>query len=414
MRVIESENLPIIALESANAIEFGMSVGVFPEILVLYDILGIQLFFYDHADNAYVEKPNSVHWSVALSECRNKGALNHIPWPGGWGIQQYLNAGYNSLGYVSRVCKNPHLADYLDNPGLLVLVIANLAVFESESLYHLNRLNLLRRLMGMQYLSKFHVKWLKKVRPGRETPGTLALRIAESLLKIPGSLDAAYQTTRHAGLDKLFSHQAQWTPKGLELAATLACSQRSVSHELAWLLHSCNGNEPTEISNAYKALLTLRDVDLLPEIVQERLAYYLANRDALSPELARRIRNAALKEELVDRAFLEISLVFLTDVDIPSPVIKGNEQVMSLDTFPKIRRQATRAKNCLWTLGIIKHVLARKIDLYSVEGQNLYTISVDRATLDIRMLESAKAASIKPTDLGIISDWFTTCTAQPR
>ncbi|MCA9861289.1 MAG: hypothetical protein KC438_16300, partial [Thermomicrobiales bacterium] len=96
------------------------------------------------------------------------------------------------------------------------------------------------------------------------------------------------------------------------------------------------------------------------------------------------------------------------------PVVPGNARVTHLDTFEKIRIQARVAENCLWSLPILNQVLAREFDLYAVRGEYFYTISVDRETLDIRMIEASEGRLIKPQDLHVIADWFEECTTLPR
>ena len=48
----------------------------------------------------------------------------------------------------------------------------------------------------------------------------------------------------------------------------------------------------------------------------------------------------------------------------------------------------------------------KRLDLYAVKGENLYTFSLDRKTLDISMLEAQRGTMIKPADLALISQWF--------
>ena len=65
-------------------------------------------------------------------------------------------------------------------------------------------------------------------------------------------------------------------------------------------------------------------------------------------------------------------------------------------------------------MDIINSVLLRQIDVYAVEGENSYTISVDRQTLEIRSIQTFKGKMIKPSDLSLIGAWFERATVLPR
>jgi hypothetical protein len=59
-------------------------------------------------------------------------------------------------------------------------------------------------------------------------------------------------------------------------------------------------------------------------------------------------------------------------------------------------------------------VLLREADLYAVQGSILYTIAVNRRTLDIEQFEGAGRRQLRLGDLRLISDWYESQTQSPR
>jgi hypothetical protein len=116
----------------------------------------------------------------------------------------------------------------------------------------------------------------------------------------------------------------------------------------------------------------------------------------------------------MDRFCVEFWLLMCSDDDIPAPTIPGNVDVVHLDTFAAMLRQSRRARNCLWSPGIFEHVLLRKADLYAVQCSILYTIAVNRRTLDIEQFEGAGRRQLRLGDLRLISDWYESQTQSPR
>lgn len=113
--------------------EFDLKPDGKSEVSVICDIFGMHAFFYNDERKMYVEMPDKFMCRVPLSKCRNTDSLATVAWPRGWGVQEYQNAGYWNLGYMAAVWKNPELAEFLDNPGILVLLIANISMLSDRS-----------------------------------------------------------------------------------------------------------------------------------------------------------------------------------------------------------------------------------------------------------------------------------------
>jgi hypothetical protein len=395
-----------------GALQFGKAADDSPEILVLYGIFGLQLFYYDELGKAYREKPPEALWEVPLSLCARTEHPHSIPWPGGWGVEDYTRSGFNSLGYIAAVLANPQLAQYLDNPGLLVLLIANPQAFTDVAGTNLKRVELLQAITGHHFLGRRHLKWLRRVRPGGRNASAVATNITRSLLRLPSARAGESYTRRTRAFLKLFSHQRQWTPEGLELARILLASQVDDPGELSWLLSARNGDVAPGIARCHKALGLLLQSQHLPNQLNERLNFYRRNPDSVTPAFVARLEKAVLDQ--VTPQYMAIAQLFLSDEDIPRPVVSGNEHVRHLGTLASIRQHALEAGNCLWTLDIIAQVIAGRIDLYVLRGERLCTFAVNRQTLDIRTLESAGGAGLAPPDLRTIGEWFEQSTRLPR
>ena len=389
-------------------LEFGVLVDNMAEIIATFDMFGTHLFYYDDTNKTYVEKPNSLVWNVPLSECRQVRHLDIAP-AGNLQIKDYLTHGLNSLGFVSAVWNCPKLAEFADNPGLFVLIMENMSEIASLLKQNPKRACLLSHITGCSYVSKQHVAWLKKLKPDSRSPGLQASRIVD-LFRRMQTLNSNYLlTSRSRELEKLFSHQRHWTTRGLELASLMITDHSFCPVESSWLLRTYNDNEDPEITRARKLLRELKDIDTFPGIVRARVEAYLTNIDALHPKLARKILNTTTRA-LSENNLFDIALLFIENDDIPPPILTGNEHITCLDSLESICEHAKRAQNCLWTMNVVFAVILRRIDLYTVKGSNTYTMSIDRMSLEIRMIEPVKPSHIKTDDLATIIDWHQNAT----
>lgn len=143
--------------------------------------------------------------------------------------------------------------------------------------------------------------------------------------------------------------------------------------------------------------------------MRARVEAYLTNIDALHPKLARKILNTTTRA-LSENNLFDIALLFIENDDIPPPILTGNEHITCLDSLESICEHAKRAQNCLWTMNVVFAVILRRIDLYTVKGSNTYTMSIDRMSLEIRMIEPVKPSHIKTNDLATIIDWHQNAT----
>jgi hypothetical protein len=183
-------------------------------------------------------------------------------------------------------------------------------------------------------------------------------------------------------------------------------------------MQSFNGNEPTVLAEVRAALLSFGDHHCYLARLARLRARHLARHDQmLSLQFAQTFRHYVCKkspEPVSPGDFVDLCALFLSDNDVPPPLVKGNRHVRPLDTLKKLRSHAKRARNCVWSMDIINSVLLRQIDVYAVEGENSYTISVDRQTLEISSIQPFQGEMIKPSDLSLIGAWFEEATVLPR
>lgn len=385
-------------------LEFSMHVDGPPEIVASCDILGIQLFYYDDRNQCYVEKPSDLLWQIPLSKCTNADDLEWVPWPGGWDISHYIQFGYDSLGYVASVWNNPRLAEFVDNPGLLIILLSNTRIFENLSLKGLNRYDLVRMVTGRQHVTLNQVRWLKRVAPGCHPPEVLYPKILNSLLHSANSVESKAGVERRHEIRKLFSHQTQWRIEGLDFAGKLIGHPKANPKDLAWLLSMYNGYEYPEILAAFRNLKELEQTEGLPGIVRSRIRQTLENGFPYTPQIHRQF-NICMDACRVHKSKI-LATFFIHDEDISPAVIRENDFVKSLDTLSKIEKHARLVGNCIYSIPIISQVVSREYDLYAMQGEGLYTFSVDRITLDIRLLEPAKGTLIAFSDLAKIVSWY--------
>lgn len=396
-----------------SSLEFGVLLDGQAEILVTNDMFGFHLFYFDDVDKTYTEKPKDLLWRIPISMCRNLENSLNFPLPNNGHLRQYWESGLDSLGYVSAVNDNPEFSDYVDNPGILILLIADISKAKGILAENPDRIELVRNLAGNKHICKFHIKWLKKIHVGTESPRQLAANIKASLLRIKKTYIEPQQHRHLTQLFKLFAHQTEWTPLGLDLARILMHRPKDSLADVSRLLSEFNGNISEDKHRLVSALNELKISKATPKIVAERATFLLSSTDFLTIELAQKLLRTVRKAK-GDIGFLNVCLHFINDGDIPTPILKGNQQITPLDTMDKIRGHSRKVKNCVWSLDIIKRILSREIDMYSVKGENIYTISITRRTLDIGMIEAAKPTQIKPRDLVLISDWFENATRLPR
>jgi hypothetical protein len=400
-----------ITAEAADCLGFGGLIDGRAEYLVTCDMLGLQALFYDRQQREYVLAPRRFLWTLKLSACRNPSAGEHLPLPPGCSPDTLAGSGLDSLGYLAAILETRELAEYADNPGLLALLIAERDRIDSLLARRPDRIELLRRISNNPGISGFHLKWLRKVQVSAAEPALVAEKLRRSLLRMQAADARSPGNTHRARLFKLFAHQESWTLRGLDFAAELLGSPQACSDDGRCRLECLNGNEPAMISGTRAALLAFakfaRHDGRVPALAASRARRLAKQNAVIAPGFARRFRRYAARITFESSSsVMDCAAVLLTDRDIPSPVLPGHGRVKSLDTLGKIRTQAKLAGNCLWTAGIIDQVVGRKIDLYAVEGDNRYTFSVNRETREIRTLEAAKGTLIKPSDLGLIADWF--------
>ncbi len=391
-------------------IEFGQSIEGKAQIIVTCDMLGLHPHYFNEERAAYDPLPAGRLWRLALPDCNNLDDALNITLPGIGQLRRYRESGLDNLGYQARVFDQPALAEYLDNPGILILLLENSADISSALSGRPNRVDLVRRLTGNALIKQAHINWLKKVRPGNTRPADLAPVIRHSILRIPaydfnsGSSEKAFF--------KLFAHQPRWTPQGLAFARMLVRRPDIDPTDLAWLLRARNG----DCAQQATVIAALRYFELnnpIQGLVSRRITELIENRDLLTPDIARQLTRITMRSNEVEQ-LVDLACLFLVDDDIPVPIISGNDKVKALDSLAKIRRHAKLVRNCLWTPDMLAYALSRSIDLYSVAGENLYTISVCRRTLDIQSLQPQKSVQIKPADLALISRWFEEGTRLPR
>lgn len=402
---------PINLISHPNKIEFGQSVEGTAQIVVTCDLFGFHPLYFDEHRGGYGSLPAAHLWRLALSDCSNINEALNITVPKIGELQRYRESGFDSLGYAALAFDRPELSEYLDNPGIMVLLLANSRAATSVLCERPNRVDLVRRLTGNALIKQPHINWLKKVRPGQANPVALAREIRHSILQIPATnfQSDSYEKQFY----KLFAHQPRWTPEGLAFARMLVGRRDVDPTDLVWLLEARNGVDHAQRAAAASALEQFMKHPLAPNLMIERANELIRNQDRLSPALCKRINGAATRDSM-ESLFRHYAPLLLVDDDIPAPIIRGDHAVKALDTLAKIRRHARVAKNCLWTLEMIASVLSRHIDLYSVAGENHYTFSINRQTLDIHVLETAKSPAIKPADLGLIAQWFEEGTRLPR
>ena len=391
------------------ALQFGNSIDGNAEFVVTIDMLGLHPFFYDKQRGEYNFKRRSFLWEIPISECKNPQDLALVPLPGNNSPEKFIANGLDSLGYIACVYENPELAEYVDNPGILVLIAADPDKAKAILAGRPKRIELVREMSGSGNLHKYHINWLKKVRAPREAPSVVSEKIKASLLRA-GADDP--QTTSPCiypnQLFKLFAHQKRWTPRGLDFARELLDQPVANVDDIAYLLNFLNGEEPDMLSDTRQALLAFADdYPQKPQRVRKRALQMARSGKGLTMSFATRFRRAVFRNEPnKPSTIMDCCALFLDDSDIPAPILRGNSHVEPLDTLDKIRAQARLAKNCLWSPDILSSVIHKRLDLYAVKGENLYTFSLDRKTLDISMLEAQRGTMIKPVDLALISQWF--------
>lgn len=390
---------------SGYVLEFGVEVDGHPDIVASCDILGMQLFYYDKWKKHYVEQPRHFLWKIPLSKFRNIDVLKEIPWPGGWDIDHYVQFGYDSLGYVAAVWNNPKLAEYVDNPGLLIIILSNPGLFESLSLKGVKRTEIVRLMTRRERVSYYQIRWLKRVAPEIYPPYVLFPKIVESLLYTSDDTEFMETDPRQHDIKKLFSHQAQWRLEGLDLACKLVTHPTADPKVLAWMIDSHNGHAYPEVLATYRNLQALSRTPGVPEIVKERIHRLLTNGLPYTPTVCRQINRAwDASQANGDPALL--AMFFLSDLDIATPRIAENDVVKSLDTLSKIEKHAKLAGNCINTMAVLAKLVSREYDLYAMQSESLYTFSVYRRTLDIGTIETAKGSRIQFDDLAKIISWF--------
>jgi hypothetical protein len=397
-----------------HALRFGEDFEGESPTIVTYDIFGFQSYYYEQAQGKYIADDEDFLWHIKLSDCTNIDEFNNIALPGRCGVQHYLEAGLDNLGYIATVAAHPELAEYADNPGLLALLIAHLAKAKPLLARSPNRRDLVAALSGSDRICNFHISWLKKVRPGEEHPAAVAARLEASILRVPACNLARSDSSYAARRYKLFAHQRQWTARGLDLARALLQREDIAIDDISYLMHSFNGAKPSVINQVRAALMEFGDNEYYLSRLARLRARQLARHDQLlTLRFAKNFRRG-LSQPGSERNSMDLCALFLSDEDIPLPRLKSNPHVMALDTLDKLRSHARKAENCVWSPHIISRILLRQIDLYAVKGENHYTISLDRRTFEIAMIEPFKGMKIKPGDLGLIAQWFEEATELPR
>ncbi len=392
----------------------GVRKGTPQSVLVTLDLFGFHSFQFDRARGKYTPEHEDSLWHIRLRDCRTRERFDNIPLPGGFGARDYEALGLDSLGYLAAVASRPELAEYVDNPGILVLLIARPDRARALLANRMDRVSLVRALTGSDLIRSFHINWLKKVRPGADQPRVVADSLEASLLRVPACDRMSGENRHPLRLFKLFAHQQQWTVKGMNFARALMQREDLEIDDFSYLMDTFNGNEPEVISSVRTLLLDVGNAkDYMSMIARSRARYIARHEQMLSLQLASRLRNC-LSETGEERDSVDTYARFLTDDDIPAPVVGGNDQVRALDTLKKLRGHATRAKNCVWSIGIISGIMMRHIDLYAIDGKHQYTMSVDRRSLEIQTLEPFKYGRTHPADLRLIADWFEAATALPR
>lgn len=399
-----------------TAIKIGDLIDGNPEYIVVYDMLGLHPFHYNKDTCGYEFVSREFLWRIPLAACQQTEEMALLPLPCGCDFQHFSSNGLDNLGYVSTLVEHPELIEYSDNPGLLILLIANLPQAKSILSMQPSRVEIARKLARNNRIQKYHIKWLKKVRPEQEKPAVLAQKIIDTLLKICSPRKKNHANTDNLKLLKLIAHQTRWTSRGLEFVKSLVNHADVKVADMASLLSTFNGEEPELFSGIRRILWELqKEIGVHDPMHPSKLRMrYFAKQSDLSRLCASKGFLTTISKAHDETQRLECCLLFLNDEDIPVTLIPGNQYVRPLDTFSKIRRHAQLAGNCLWSIDILSSILFRSIDLYAVYGDNLYTISVDRCTLNIRVIEAEKGSLIKPSDLGIIADWFKQSTTLPR
>lgn len=405
------DNLPEF---SAHVLRFNeFNEGKSP-ILVTYDMFGFHQYYYEQAQGKFIAEHEDMLWHTWLSDCHNSEEFDNIALPGSHSARQYQDSGLDNLGYLATIVAHPELAEYVDNPGILVLLIAHLARAKPLLAKHPGRIDLVKALSGSDLIRNFHINWLKKVRPGSEKPAVVAAKLEASLLQVPACNLSPSGSNYTVKRFKLFAHQKQWTIRGLDFARALLQREELEIDDFGYLMNSFNGDEPEIMARVRKTLMEFGGHEYYLYGLARLRARLLARHDQiLTLHFARKFRRIVFQSNS-ESDFIDLCAHFLSDEDIPPPAVKGNRHVRALDTLEKLRSHARKAENCVWGADVVSKLLQRQIDVYAVEGENRYTISVDRHTFEIRMMEPFGGMMIKPADLGLIAEWFEEATALPR
>jgi hypothetical protein len=269
-----------------SRLEFGARVDGYSQVIVTVDLFGTQLFYYDSVEKYYYALPQTWLWKYRLSGCTNSDALVQIA-VGGLPIRQYLELGLDNVGYLDTVWQRPHLAEYLDNPGLFILLMVSPDSQLPLVYRQLSRAQLVEKIPGITGVTRAHVKWLAKIRPNNDSP----LHIFRYIRKIFAGAtvfqwqDSARVADKHDR--KVFHHQSVWTCDGLRLLSMLLTDRRASLSELAWLIRAHNGVEDPNIVVAAKLLKRVAVDTQFPQMLRERARSLAANRELLCPMLAK-------------------------------------------------------------------------------------------------------------------------------
>ena len=386
-------------------LHFGRNFGGLPEMIICVGLFSLESYRYHDVSRTYNRLHDTDYWHLSLADCTNREDAAHVILPGGLTLTDYLDRGYRNLGYVQALGEQPELLQYMDNPGLLALLMHERAGSSIHNFRNLGRREILRELSGNPDISRRHLNRLARVRAGDHRPATLAPLIKDALLRPShtGTTTESPETARE--LEKLINHQSSWSLHGLRYASAMI---RAGIHPRSEHFHQLdkynNGSGAQETRNWLKLILSLDD---LPKLFRRRARLYFEQPEALPAEILYRIMHMRRKKTPDPEEDLDVRHLFrfITDADIPEPLLEPDGRVEHLDSFEKMRGHARRQRHCLWTSAYVGRVVDGLADFYCYTGENCRaTIAISRNHHGIVELQ-ARGAGFTTMDYMRVLEW---------
>ena len=411
--IVETTDEMIGLSDIDSVLYFGEWIEFRPEIKVVLGLFEYECYLYDVRSASYQLVLKDWINKLSLTDCLNVDHIRHLILHGGFTLDEFIKRGYNSLDYLIKISKNPYVIIFLDNPGLLTLILDSPEKNEASRIQEIPRQTILKKLTGFDELSQRHLRRLSKVTPGSQTVSIMAKTLLRTLLWEGNEKLCSMNFHRRKVIERILSHQRNWLYNGLKLIEHILSNPDMDSNQYKKVLRAKNtlssgGSRDVYHESVLQIIHLLEECSFAGDLTDGffiKLKCISVNASDDRFKRLQKLRQILQSPPGHDYSFSALISVF-EESDISTPILPSSCKIRHLNSSKRLRTHASKQRNCVWSPHMLESILQKEIDIYEMTGSNLVTLSINRKDLTINQIQMGQRSFIYLNELKEILSWY--------